>query len=321
MIVLLGLARWSWRSRGRLGVEVADCGERTVSLSNSSRRSSNNFRPFQNLTSGSLTDCYALGANRAMEQILLAHLRWGTSGLPKRGSNSLRIQRRKPWIWLPEFGKMDGRVSYQFAIWYDVIDSTSKRAKLSGEAALAYAARVRRFKASVSREVESLMIRVTGKGARLDVSGGGASSTDDEKHCFVFGSQALIWCRDIIRLLISCASRNGLAIRMLVLPADFAGIAAFKIPHREVDGEEFWAHLAQIKHSLKLSELEFGWESAGSSPSSSVVWVWASLADKLRVTQISEVKQVIDLSVPSTLYSAELIHRVQGFRIVTGSDS
>lgn len=156
-----------------------------------------------------------------------------------------------------DFGRADAKRNFQYAVWYDIVDSTGQKSGLKGDKLRLYRNRVRDFKQHLTERIFELQR----DGVRRDITlyswSNTLSAKDDEKNIFLYGRRCLDILADLIEVMINETASCKLRIRVLVVDADFAGAPPYKyFSDPEVEGEAFWEHGSRLKARLKAKEDE-----------------------------------------------------------------
>lgn len=151
-----------------------------------------------------------------------------------------------------DYGRTDERINYDYAVWYDVIDSTGQRSGLSGDALRAYRNRVRSFKSAMIVELQSLTIEASRRSTQVYCWANAIESKDDEKNVFLTGGRSHEFVKRVVGVLVNTARAHRVAVRAMAVDTRFAGEAAHKYASSiNVEGEAFWEHGSRLKQQLK----------------------------------------------------------------------
>jgi hypothetical protein len=154
-----------------------------------------------------------------------------------------------------DFGRMEHRVNYSQALWFDIIDSSGQRSKLTGPQKKRHRDAVRNFGRQLSRDFYGLTKEAARQGAHIHAWQGALLAKDDERHLFFTGTRNLSWLRQAILTLFRLAADHEISVRAIAISANFAGLAAHRYKNEvNVQGEQFWQHLELVKSRLRAFE-------------------------------------------------------------------
>lgn len=154
-----------------------------------------------------------------------------------------------------DYGRLDERTNYQYALWYDVIDSTGQKSGLKGDALRSYRGRVRRFKDRMIEHLGGLVIEARRRHIDIYPWANSLASKDDEKNVFVRGPRSLEMVKAVVEILVNEARASRVRVRAMAIDTRFAGEPAHKYASDpNVDGEAFWEHGSRLKQGLKQLE-------------------------------------------------------------------
>ncbi len=186
---------------------------------------------------------------------------------------------------MEEYGQNRQRTSYNIVAWYDIIDSTGKKAGLRGEEYKEYEWRVDSFKRTINNfaHKQLLQARDSGDGqVKIPVTD---DSRDDEKHIFYAGKHQDKRLRKILTQLLATAKKSGIAIRLAAMrTSNFSPRPHSLRSNDTVISNEFWHHFKEVKRELRALENDASYNSRGNPQLFSHVWiVGRELADNLKL--------------------------------------
>lgn len=153
------------------------------------------------------------------------------------------------------YGRTDKKITFQYCVWYDIIDSTGQKSGLKGDSLRTYRQRVRAFKDRIVQRVAGLQVEARNRNVSLYAWSNTLTAKDDEKNIFLTGARSLDFVQSAISILLNEALVHGMRIRIVALETDFAGTRAFKFEaDSDVQGESFWEHGSRVRGSLKSLE-------------------------------------------------------------------
>ncbi|MEJ0060769.1 MAG: hypothetical protein WDM79_14845 [Terricaulis sp.] len=178
------------------------------------------------------------------------------------------------------YGRLQRRTDFAFALWYDIIDSTGRKSALSGTDLKTYLAQVADFKSSVAQVLRGVQRDARRAGVEIQILPNDLKSTDDEKHILFARKNASLWHREAIRALLVLGESKGVNMRLLAINADFAGVA----PHcyhgdPTIEGTAFWEVGSTLRTHVKKIEANF-LKNGMLKPSHSHLWFGDALANE-----------------------------------------
>ncbi len=202
-------------------------------------------------------------------------LRWIDQRLPAFSATT-----RQVLDVVKDFGRLEHRINFSNVLWYDIVDSTGQKSGLTGGDLKLYRDRVRDFKKEIGKEIFGLTKDASRQNGLIHSWQGGVFAKDDEKHIFFAGTRNLSWVRETLKILLRRAQVHGVLVRIIALPADFAGIPAYRFKNEAtVDGEQFWEHLSRVKSQLRKMEEQ---------PKTTYLWVGGKLGRTLELDGVCE---------------------------------
>lgn len=148
--------------------------------------------------------------------------------------------------------------SYDYLVWYDVIDSTGAQAAARGENVEVRRESVAGFKSFVNGELADLQDRAASEGLALTAWNGTIPSSNDEKHIFVGGTGSAKLASEVLDILTTAAQSHQVTFRAAVVSTGFAGTGAYRsLDEGEVRGARFWEHLSRIMQEVKAREQNY----------------------------------------------------------------
>jgi hypothetical protein len=179
--------------------------------------------------------------------ILATGLEWTNLRLP-----ALSAMSRQVLDIVKDYGHLEHRINFNQVLWFDIVDSTGQKSGLSNPELRAYRARIRGFKEAINNEFYGLSREASRQNGIVHGWQGTVFAKDDEKHIFFTGTRNLAWLREATRILFARCAASGARVRAIAIPADFAGIAAYRYRNDPtVDSEPFWEHLSRVKKQLR----------------------------------------------------------------------
>lgn len=176
---------------------------------------------------------------------------------------------------LKDYGRSDRRFNFNYSIWYDIIDSVGEKSGLKGEELKAYRARILEFKKGVNQDLMSLMNTAKQRNAVLYSFQSELDSFNDEKHVFITGTASITWTKKAIRILFLRANTHNVALRTIIIQADFAGLPAHKYAENPmVESIPFFEHFSRIKKKMEEVELESKLNPYGKEALHSFLWIY-----------------------------------------------
>ncbi|GEM_PF-7086053 len=221
------------------------------------------------------------------------------------------------------FGRAAQRVSYQYVLWYDIIDSRSEKAKLTQSDRDDYLSRVQKLKSRLRSEFRDIAQNARKRGGYVDSSEGSMDSKDDEKLLFFSGNRTMQRLKVSVLRLLNTAKAQGLCVRICILPAGFAGIEAHRyIPYRTVQGESFWTHFRELEKELKALESDDGGNERGKVPCYSYIWYWdQKTRDNVKLETKVKIDGEISTTINTEVSGDDIYHPISGGKICpTGSN-
>ncbi|MGE5370712.1 MAG: hypothetical protein ACM3QZ_01875 [Solirubrobacterales bacterium] len=157
-------------------------------------------------------------------------------------------------IKVQEHAKSYRRLDYQYAVWYDIIDSTGNRLPNPSPISVKeYRQQIDGFKEAVINKFSEFQRRVRNDRGTILIERGDLHSKDDGKHVFLGGKNAhqyLLWCMDDILALTE--EMEHVRVRLLVVPCDFAGGIVYSFENDpEVSDHRFWEHFSRLIEECK----------------------------------------------------------------------
>lgn len=155
------------------------------------------------------------------------------------------------------YGQKKGRIDYDHALWYDIVNSTGQRSSLTGHDLAEYRKRVDKFKHDVNVLMFGLTREAQRRGVYIACPPGTLDSKDDEKHLFFSGEGSFEKLKEAIELIQRTARLAGLGLRMLAINGDFAGYPPQSyIGDPNIVGSAFWEYGSRVRDGLKKLEPE-----------------------------------------------------------------
>lgn len=156
---------------------------------------------------------------------------------------------------IDHFGKVKGRVAYSHMLYYDIIDSTATIAARKGKDVEDYRKRCGELKQHINRWLVRRMGDGRAQGHKIYPVNGSETSTNDCKHIFLGGGQALRLAEEIVTMLIEGASSFGMLVRVYFVPCNFVGSTVYRQGvDPEVKGELFWEHWSRVTKKCSTFE-------------------------------------------------------------------
>lgn len=154
------------------------------------------------------------------------------------------------------YGVASDHYTYDYVLWYDIIDSRGNEAKLRGEDLEQYKRRVLSFKREVNGELRRLAHLAERGGGEVYSWKGDMNSLDDEKHVFIRGCFARSYLDQVLHALFDWCLTLEVRVRVCIAPCGFAGTAARRWERAaEVVGDAFWHHFSGLqKHCRTLQK-------------------------------------------------------------------
>jgi hypothetical protein len=181
-----------------------------------------------------------------------------------------------------DYGKNSPRTNFSQVIWYDIIDSTGQKSGYSGEELKSYRERVSQFKAEINKDIIGLRYEIERNRGLIHPSSGHWESKDDEKYLFLTGRLNQHRLEQIIQAILGRCEVHDVRVRLVAIPADFAGIAAHKYQASSaVEGQEFWEYFSRLGAQLKDIEISSETNPKGSEPLTSFFWIAGELNGKI----------------------------------------
>ncbi|HYE46128.1 MAG TPA: hypothetical protein VEA44_10190 [Caulobacter sp.] len=184
---------------------------------------------------------------------------------------------------LRNYGRLQRRTDLTYALWYDVIDSVGQKSGLTGEELHRYRARVAAFKTAANGVIAGIVRDAARRGTDTAVTPASLRSTDDEKS-ILFGKSGGREClRETARLLLTLAEDRGVRIRLMVINADFAGEAAYRLQGDPVImGSDFWEYSSRLKKKLSELEDDLNRSAPPRHPAPSLTWLCGEMAASVK---------------------------------------
>lgn len=153
------------------------------------------------------------------------------------------------------FGRTDRKMTFQYCVWYDIIDSTGQKSGLRGDELRAYRERVRAFKNRINQRLAGLQVDARNRNITLYPWSNTLTAKDDEKNVFLAGPRSIDFVSSAIAVLLNESRVHRMRIRLVAIETDFAGTRAFKFEaDSDVQGEAFWEHGSRVRGYLKSLE-------------------------------------------------------------------
>ena len=179
-----------------------------------------------------------------------------------------------------KYGKSDQLRTFEYLLWYDIIDSTGQKSGCVDHELRDYRQRVREFTESVNSAFSDLIVSAPDDGTVVCSSNGPIHSDDDEKHLFFSGETSRHWLEQAIRILVK--ERQGIRCRIIAARADFAGVRAHNYEQDPmIRSKPMWEHLSRLKKKLKEIEDEEHYNVVGQQPSRSLLWICGELLSEV----------------------------------------
>jgi hypothetical protein len=151
----------------------------------------------------------------------------------------------------------DQTISYDYVIYYDIVDSTANKMAKLGNDIESYRNQVKRTKSSINSFVSIMEKKAREEREEIYCWNGDEASTNDAKYVFFSSAKSgfsLRRVREFVDRLYEL-SNSDISFRMIICPANAFYSHVFKRFQRtEVEGELFWEHFSRIQK--KFGELE-----------------------------------------------------------------
>ena len=156
-----------------------------------------------------------------------------------------------------KYARIAPSVSFRFALWFDVIDAMGRRQGLEGAPLNAYRAHVSHFLTRVNEKIIGIMRDARRDRGKVTVVPSNLESKDDEKHILFAGTRSHARLKQVAVEVLAIARAEGVAVRMLLINADFAGTAPYEY-HGEpaIQGQDFWEFGRGVRSYLRTLEFE-----------------------------------------------------------------
>jgi hypothetical protein len=178
------------------------------------------------------------------------------------------------------YGRLQRRTDFSYALWYDVIDSLGQKSGLQGVELQRYRNRVAEFKHAANGVVYGVRRASQRRGTEMAIAPVSLRSTDDEKTLLFSHAGGRDWFREATRQLLALADDKSIRLRVLLVNADFAGEAAHRY-HGDptIMGVDFWEYSSRLKRRLAEIEDEIDRQARTSNRPSSLLWLCDELAE------------------------------------------
>jgi len=153
----------------------------------------------------------------------------------------------------------DGTISYDYVVYYDIVDSrANKRINVQKEVE-DYRAKVKKTKSFINDIVTQMQKKAIEEKDELYCWNGDTSSTNDSKYIFLSSSKQgfnIRRIREFVDRLFNL-SDDDISFRIVISPATVFYSHLFKRFQRtEVEGEKYWEHFSSIQQKFKELEAE-----------------------------------------------------------------
>lgn len=174
------------------------------------------------------------------------------------------------------YARLVRSASFQFALWFDIIDASGARAQLAEPDRAQHWTRIEHFNKKVDDVIRGAMRDARRQTARVVVVPRNLESKEDEKHILFSGAGGRERLVKVAQSVLVLARDHGLKVRMLMLPAGFAGSPPYEY-HGDptIQGRDFWNYGNQLRDRLRGEE-------GPELPDHSLLWLADELQD-LRV--------------------------------------
>lgn len=151
----------------------------------------------------------------------------------------------------------DATTSYEFALYYDIVDSTATTRAKKGQKVGSYRNKVHYVKRAINEFIPYVEQEAAKDGEEVYFWNGDKYSTNDAKYVF-FSSQkqgfGIRRARDFVFRLFKL-SDNDISFRMIICPTNaFYSEVYRRFERVEVEGLQFWEHFSRV--AKKFKELE-----------------------------------------------------------------
>ncbi len=175
-----------------------------------------------------------------------------------------------------KYARIAPSVSFRYALWFDVIDAMGRRQGLEGAPLNAYRARVSHFLTRVNQTITGIMRDARRDRGKVTVVPSNLESKDDEKHILFAGTRSHARMKQVAVEVLAIARAEGVAVRMLLINADFAGTSPYEY-HGEpaIQGQDFWEFGRGVRSHLRSLEGEL---TGGGKTADSLLWLGDQLS-------------------------------------------